>query len=39
MLVLGETLAGNQVAGALVIASGLIVIDGRLLARVREARA
>jgi drug/metabolite transporter (DMT)-like permease len=32
VLVLGETLTGNQVAGALVIASGLVVIDGRLLA-------
>lgn len=31
-LVLGERLALNQVAGALVIASGLLVIDGRLLA-------
>ena len=30
-LVLGESLAPHQVAGALVIASGLIVIDGRLL--------
>jgi drug/metabolite transporter (DMT)-like permease len=39
VLILGETLTRNQVAGALVIASGLIVIDGRLLARVREARA
>ncbi len=35
VLVLGETLSINQVAGALVIASGLIVIDGRLLARFR----
>jgi drug/metabolite transporter (DMT)-like permease len=33
VLVLGEALASNQVAGALVIASGLLVIDGRLLAR------
>jgi drug/metabolite transporter (DMT)-like permease len=32
VLILGETLTLNQVAGALVIASGLIVIDGRLLA-------
>ena len=31
VLVLGETLSINQVAGALVIASGLVVIDGRLL--------
>lgn len=31
-LVLGERLALNQVAGAVVIASGLVVIDGRLLA-------
>jgi drug/metabolite transporter (DMT)-like permease len=29
-LVLGERLAGNQVAGALVIASALVVIDGRI---------
>ena len=35
VLVLGETLTINQVAGALVIASGLLVIDGRLPARVR----
>jgi drug/metabolite transporter (DMT)-like permease len=33
VLVLGETLSANQIAGALVIASGLIVIDGRLLGR------
>jgi len=32
-LVLGERLTATQVAGALVIGSGLIVIDGRLLAR------
>jgi drug/metabolite transporter (DMT)-like permease len=32
VLVLGETLTPNQVAGALIIASGLLVIDGRLLA-------
>jgi len=32
VLVLGETLTLRQVAGALVIASGLVVIDGRLLA-------
>jgi len=31
VLILGETLTANQVAGALVIASGLVVIDGRLL--------
>jgi drug/metabolite transporter (DMT)-like permease len=31
VLVLGERLTGNQVAGALVIASGLVVIDGRLM--------
>jgi drug/metabolite transporter (DMT)-like permease len=36
MLVLGEALTLNQVAGALVIGSGLIVIDGRLLARLRR---
>jgi hypothetical protein len=36
-LILGETLTGNQVTGALVIASGLLVIDGRLLARWRWA--
>ena len=30
-LVLGESLAPHQIAGALVIASGLVVIDGRLL--------
>ena len=30
-LVLGESLAPRQIAGALVIASGLVVIDGRLL--------
>jgi drug/metabolite transporter (DMT)-like permease len=30
-LVLGERLALNQIAGALVIASGLVVIDGRVL--------
>ena len=33
VLVLGEILSANQIAGALVIASGLLVIDGRLLAR------
>ena len=31
VLILGEALTGNQIAGALVIASGLVVIDGRLL--------
>jgi drug/metabolite transporter (DMT)-like permease len=30
-LVLGERLTLHQIAGALVIASGLIVIDGRLV--------
>jgi drug/metabolite transporter (DMT)-like permease len=30
VLILGETLTSHQVAGALVIASGLLVIDGRL---------
>ena len=29
-LVLGERLAANQIAGALVIASALLVIDGRI---------
>ena len=33
VLVLDETLTINQIAGALIIASGLLVIDGRLLAR------
>ena len=33
VLVLGEALSTNQIVGALVIASGLLVIDGRLLAR------
>ena len=33
VLILGETLTANQVAGALVIAAGLVLIDGRLLAR------
>jgi drug/metabolite transporter (DMT)-like permease len=33
VMILGETLTPNQVAGALVIASGLLVIDGRLLGR------
>jgi len=31
VLILGEALAPNQIAGALIIASGLVVIDGRLL--------
>ena len=35
VLILGETLALNQLAGALIIASGLVVIDGRLLRRQR----
>jgi drug/metabolite transporter (DMT)-like permease len=35
VLVLGEALSLAQVAGALIIASGLIVIDGRLLRRRR----
>jgi drug/metabolite transporter (DMT)-like permease len=40
VLVLGEALTANQIAGALVIASGLIVIDGRLPGRlVRTQRA
>jgi drug/metabolite transporter (DMT)-like permease len=38
VLVLGEALTPNQVAGALVIASGLIVIDGRLVARLLPTR-
>jgi drug/metabolite transporter (DMT)-like permease len=38
-LVLGERLALNQVAGALVIASGLVVIDGRLLSWLARWRA
>ena len=33
VLVLKEALTFNQLAGALIIASGLVVIDGRLLAR------
>lgn len=32
VLILDETLTANQIAGALVIASGLVIIDGRLLA-------
>lgn len=35
-LVLGERLALNQIAGALVIASALLVIDGRLLGRLTK---
>jgi drug/metabolite transporter (DMT)-like permease len=31
VLILGEALAPNQIAGALIIASGLVVIDGRVL--------
>ena len=37
VLILGEALTVYQVAGALIIASGLVVIDGRLLARLRGA--
>jgi hypothetical protein len=33
ILVLGETLTPNQIAGALIIAAGLVLIDGRLLQR------
>lgn len=36
VLLLGEALTLHQVAGALIIASGLAVIDGRLLARFRR---
>jgi drug/metabolite transporter (DMT)-like permease len=36
VLVLGETLTLHQAAGALIIASGLVVIDGRLLARLQR---
>jgi drug/metabolite transporter (DMT)-like permease len=36
VLVLDETLTVYQIAGALIIASGLVVIDGRLLARFRR---
>ena len=32
VLILDETLTSNQIAGALVIASGLVIIDGRLVA-------
>ena len=38
-LVLGERLTLNQIAGALVIASGLVVIDGRLLGWLTRRRA
>jgi drug/metabolite transporter (DMT)-like permease len=39
VLILDETLTIHQIAGALIIASGLVVIDGRLFARFRrEAR-
>ena len=39
VLALGETPTAGQIAGALIIASGLVVIDGRLLSRFRrEAR-
>lgn len=37
-LVLGERLAPHQIAGALVIASALVLIDGRLVARLRGRR-
>lgn len=37
VLVLGETLTMQQIAGALIIASGLVVIDGRLLRRLSPA--
>lgn len=36
VLVLDETLTVYQIAGALIIASGLVVIDGRLFARFRR---
>jgi drug/metabolite transporter (DMT)-like permease len=36
VLILDETLTIHQIAGALIIASGLVVIDGRLLARFRR---
>ena len=38
-LVLGERLSLNQIVGALVIASALLVIDGRLLGRLTRQRA
>jgi drug/metabolite transporter (DMT)-like permease len=34
VLILGETLTFQQIAGALIIASGLVAIDGRLLERI-----
>jgi drug/metabolite transporter (DMT)-like permease len=33
VLILNESLTPNQVAGSLIIASALVVIDGRLLGR------
>jgi drug/metabolite transporter (DMT)-like permease len=33
--ILNEAVSSNQIAGGLIIASGLVVIDGRLLARMR----
>ena len=36
VLALGETPTAGQIAGALIIASGLVVIDGRLLSRFRR---
>jgi drug/metabolite transporter (DMT)-like permease len=36
VVVLDEALAPNQIAGALIIASGLVVIDGRLLGSARR---
>lgn len=37
-LVLGEAMSVREIAGALVIGSALLVIDGRVLARLRRAR-
>ena len=37
VLLLGETLTKQQIAGALIIASGLVVVDGRVMARLRGA--
>jgi drug/metabolite transporter (DMT)-like permease len=37
VVILGEAVTPHQIAGALVIASGLVVIDGRLLARFQRA--
>ena len=34
---LGEEITPHQIAGALIIGSGLLIIDGRLLARLRTA--